>query len=248
MSKRLTQVRIGCAGWSIPESQRALFGDGDSALERYANVFNCTEINSSFYRYHQGKTYERWAKAVPRDFQFCVKTPKAISHEKRLRGCGPLLDRFIDEVGGLGSKLGGILVQLPPSLDFDARQASTFFAMMRRRTPAPIVCEPRHRTWFEPQAELSLKRYGISRTAADPAITDEAALPSDSGRLHYWRWHGSPRMYYSSYGDEALEALADQVRSQQKRRAGAWVIFDNTAQGQAAANAVRLQVLLSANT
>lgn len=244
---RMTHLRIGCAGWSIPADQRALFEPGESALERYATLFNCTEINSSFYRHHQAKTYERWAESVPRNFQFCVKAPKAVTHENRLQGCGSVLDKFIDEVDGLGSKLGGILVQLPPSLSFDARVAATFFAMVRRRTPAPIVCEPRHPSWFEPPAGLVLKRYEVSRVAADPAVTDAAALPGTSGRLRYWRWHGSPRMYYSSYGEDALKTLADHVRGQRSKRVGAWVIFDNTAHGQATANAARLQTLLSTN-
>jgi len=241
------RMRIGCAGWSISAVQRGLFGEGETALERYATVFNAAEINSSFYRPHQAKTYERWAQSVPRHFQFSVKAPKSISHEARLQGCGPLLDRFIGEVEGLGTKLGGILVQLPPSLEFDSRVASTFFAMVGRRTSAPIVCEPRHRSWFEDKAGLALKRYEISRAAADPAITDEAAIPGSFGRLRYWRWHGSPRMYYSSYGEEALVALANQVRGYLTKQVSAWVIFDNTAHGQATTNAARLQALLSAD-
>lgn len=245
MTAAKTRLRIGCAGWSIPAAQRGLFGEGETVLERYATLFDAAEINSSFYRPHQAKTYDRWAQAVPRHFQFSVKMPKSISHEARLQGSGALLDQFIGEVEGLGSKLGGFLVQLPPSLGFDARVASTFFAMVRRRTTAPIVCEPRHRTWFEANAELALERYAISRAAADPAITGEAATPGSFGRLRYWRWHGSPRMYYSSYGEDALATLANQVRDQRSKRVSAWVIFDNTAHGYATANAARLKTLLS---
>lgn len=247
MSALKARLRIGCAGWSIPAAQRSLFGEGETALERYATLFNAAEINSSFYRPHQVKTYDRWAQAVPRHFQFSVKIPKSITHEARLQGCGALLDQFISEVGGLGSKLGGLLVQLPPSLGFNARVASTFFAMVRRRTSAPIICEPRHRTWFATNAGLALKRYEISRAGADPAITGEAATPGSFARLRYWRWHGSPRMYYSSYGEDALAALANQVRGQLSKRVSAWVIFDNTAHGYATANAARLQTLLSAD-
>lgn len=247
MTAARTRLRIGCVGWSIPAPQRGLFGEGETALERYATLFDAAEINSSFYRPHQAKTYDRWAQAVPRHFQFSVKIPKSISHEARLQGCGELLDQFIGEVEGLGSKLGALLVQLPPSLGFDARVASTFFAMVRRRTSAPIVCEPRHRTWFEANAGLALKRYEISRAGADPAITDEAATPGPFGRLRYWRWHGSPRMYYSSYSEDALAALANQVRGQLSKRVAAWVILDNTAHGYATANAARLKTLLSAD-
>lgn len=238
------RLRIGCAGWSIPSAQRSLFGEEGTALERYATEFNAVEINSSFYRRHGIKTYERWSQSVPRDFLFSVKLPKTISHEARLRGCGPLLDSFVEDIAGLGKKLGAILVQLPPSLIFEARVASTFFTMLRRRTSTTIVFEPRHPSWFEPSAEATFESYDISRVAADPPITDLSATPGETGPLRYWRWHGSPRMYYSSYGDEALAALANDVRSQLRNRLSGWVVFDNTAHGQATANAMRLKAML----
>jgi len=174
--------------------------------------------------------------------------PKSISHEARLRGCGSLLDKFMEETAGLGEKLGAILVQLPPSLMFETRAASTFFTMLRRRSAVPVVCEPRHPSWFEPSAEATFESHDISRVAADPPITDLSAAPGEAGPLRYWRWHGSPRMYYSSYSEEALAALASDVRAQLKRRVSAWVVFDNTAHGQAAANAARLKAILQPTT
>ena len=91
-----------------------------SHLERYGAILNAVEINSSFYRPHRTATYERWAASVPEDFRFAVKVPKAITHERRLKDVGDLLDRFLSEVSGLGPKLGPLLVQLPPSLSFQA--------------------------------------------------------------------------------------------------------------------------------
>ncbi len=76
-------------------------------LARYATRFPIVEINSSFYRPHQQRTYERWAASVPTAFRFSVKVPKAISHEAGLRGCGPALDSFLDAVGiGRGAGRG----------------------------------------------------------------------------------------------------------------------------------------------
>lgn len=51
-------------------------------------------------------------------------------------------------------------------------------------------------------------------------------------------------MYVSPYAPAALEALAAQVAAVQS--AEAWVIFDNTASGAAAGDALALQALLSA--
>lgn len=238
-------ANVGCAGWSIPSRHAALFGPGDSMLARYATRFSVVEINSSFYRPHQQKTYARWAAAVPADFRFSVKLPKTISHESGLVGIGPTLDRFLDEAAGLGSTLGGLLLQLPPSLAFDARRVSSFLGTLRRRTQTPLVCEPRHASWFSASADALLHRHDVARAAVDPPRVPEAALPGGAARWRYWRWHGAPRMYYSDYDEPTLQALAAQVRQHTVPRQLPWVIFDNTAHGHAVANAARLQELLT---
>jgi len=236
---------IGCAGWAIPSAHSALFRDGDSVLARYASRFNAVEINSCFYRSHQRKTYQRWAGAVPAEFRFSVKLPKLITHEQRLQRSGAALDRFVDEVGGLGANLGGALVQLPPSLEFDARVADTFFAMLRRRFPWPVACEARHASWFTVTSEAVLTRYRIARVSADPVLHRTAAVARDNGEWCYWRWHGSPRVYYSDYSERALKTLVADVFAAMAAGASPWIIFDNTAHGHATANAARLQTLLA---
>jgi uncharacterized protein YecE (DUF72 family) len=238
------RIRIGCAGWSVLSRHRALVGVEGSHLTRYAGRFDAVEVNSSFYRPHAATTYARWAVQVPPDFRFSVKLPKAITHEAALRRCGPQLTRFSDEVAGLGRKLGGVLVQLPPSLAFDARVANGFFAMLRRRLACAVACEPRHPSWFAPAVDAVWLRYDVSRVAADPARIPEAAEPGGAGRWAYFRWHGSPRMYYDGYDDARLHALAAAVRAATRGRRAGWVIFDNTAAGHALADAARLQAML----
>src|SRR5688572_14857580 len=167
---------------------------------------------------------------------------RAITHDARLRGVGGALDAFLDQVGHLGDRLGGLLVQLPPSLRHDARTASTFFAMLRRRTGLPLACEPRHASWFEPGVDALWTRYRVARVAADPARLPAASAPGgDCSQWSYWRWHGSPRIYYSAYGKAALGALAGALRGRSRPGAPAWCILDNTAAGHAIPNAATLQ-------
>ena len=241
--QRRGAIRIGCAGWSIPSAHAALFDAGDSMLARYATRFDCVEINSSFYRPHRAQTYERWAATVPKRFRFSVKLPKAITHDARLHKVGDAITGFADQVAGLGDKLGGIVVQLPPSLAYDARIAGIFFAMLRRRLPVPLACEPRHASWFDPRVDALWQRFEVTRIAADPARVPEAARAGGAGPWRYWRWHGSPRIYYSAYDDAALQVLAGAVRTAARAGRSAWCIFDNTAHGHAVADAARLQAL-----
>jgi uncharacterized protein YecE (DUF72 family) len=237
-------TRVGTAGWSIPRQHAHLFGEGESTLARYATRFDMVEVNSSFYRPHQRKTWERWAKEVPSRFRFTAKLPQEISHERALRACAACLDRFLDEAGGLGDKLGGLLLQLPRSRPLEPAVAGRFFAVLRQRYAGAFACEARHASWFGARAQALYEEFDIARVAADPALSDEAARPGGAGELRYWRWHGSPRMYYSEYGEPALAALAKAVRARGPAGTQRLVVFDNTAHGFAAANAARLQALL----
>jgi uncharacterized protein YecE (DUF72 family) len=237
-------VRTGCAGWSLPRDSWPQFPDSGTHLQRYAGRLMAAEINSSFYRPHQPATYERWADSVPADFRLSVKLPKTITHEKRLRDCGGLLDGFLAQAAGLGCKLGCLLVQLPPSLAFDAAVAQSFFKALRAQHAGPVALEPRHASWFTPDADAVLGKHQIARVLADPVRHDAGRAPGGWPGLVYVRLHGSPRMYYSSYGQATLQALALKLRESADGGAVVWCIFDNTASGAAVSNALKLDALI----
>lgn len=233
-------LRIGTAGWTVPALYADVMPYGGSHLERYAQRLNAVEINSSFYRPHQRKTYERWARSTPADFCFSVKMPKAITHEARLADCDALLDRFVAEVTGLGDKLGVLLVQLPPSFGFDKQVADRFFRALRARIDTPVALDLRHRSWFKPDVTAWLADLGIARVAADPAPVAEAGKAGGWAGLAYYRWHGSPRIYYSDYDAAALASLRTTLEESLRRNVQTWCIFDNTALGAALGNALAL--------
>jgi uncharacterized protein YecE (DUF72 family) len=250
-------IRIGTAGWTLPKQHAQHFPEAGTHLERCAQGFHCVEVNSSFHRPHQVKTWERWARCTPPDFRFSVKLPKAITHTAQLANCGALLQTFFDEVRGLGDKLGPILIQLPPKLAFDEALVHEFFTTIRElhpqhlhnglNTPASelaggpgfLALEPRHASWFTPPVDRLLRSFEIARVAADPPKASPlAATPGGWPGLCYWRLHGAPRTYYSAYDSKFLKSLAKQIRASSCTMQ--WVIFDNTALGHATGNALEL--------
>jgi uncharacterized protein YecE (DUF72 family) len=238
-------VRVGCAGWSLRKELIDLFPARGTHLERYAGRFNCVEINSSFYKPHRAATYQRWAASTPDDFRFAVKLPKQITHVQRLVDAEPLLEKFAAEVQGLGAKQGPVLVQLPPSLTFDEGRVACFARQLRNWLPGTVVWEPRHLTWFTPEAESLLMEQEFSRVAADPSVASSAGRPGGSLQCVYFRWHGSPRMYYSNYEAAALQQLANDIAEAAQTAAQIWCIFDNTAEGAAINNALELATSLT---
>lgn len=247
----MNTIRIGTAAWGIPKALAERFPGTGQHMERYARVLNCTEINTSFYRSHRPEVYARWAAQTPPDFRFAVKVPRTITHYARLRDVRAELERFVTEVAGLGDRLGVLLVQLPPSLKFEADTVRNFFEQLACLYSGVVVCEPRHATWFESAAEQLLVELRVGCVAADPALCEAAAVPggwlgpegNGVGAVLYYRWHGSPRTYYSAYSDDWLQARAAELKHWPEA-AECWCIFDNTAAGAAAADALKLQALL----
>jgi len=235
-------VYVGTAGWTVPGAVADDFPGDGTHLERYARRFGCVEINSSFYKPHRPATYARWAASVPDDFRFAVKVPKEITHRLKLVDTTLPLERFLGEVAGLDAKRGPLLVQLPPSLTFEPHIAEAFFSCLRARFPGSVVCEPRHAGWFHAEAEDLLTNFQIARVAADPAPVPHAEDPGGWPGLVYYRLHGSPRTYYSSYPDEALQTLAQNLTAKSKQTP-VWCIFDNTALGAATSNALKIALI-----
>ena len=238
------RVYIGTAGWSIPRASADRCSSEGTHLERYARVFACAEINSSFHRPHSANTYAKWAKCAPASFRFAVKIPETITHDQRLKRSRPALERFLHETGGLGRKRGPLLVQLPPSLELHPRSATAFFTLVRERYRGAVVCEPRHESWFSPAADALLSRHEVARVAADPVRVPGADTPGGWRGLIYFRLHGSPRTYWSKYDAPYLKKMAAVLKNV-PRTVDAWCVFDNTASGAALENAWELQSILS---
>lgn len=232
---------IGTAGWSIPRACAAAVPGEGTHLRRYGGVLDCAEVNSSFHRPHAAATYARWAASVTADFRFAVKLPRIITHDLKLGRARVPLERFLAESAGLGAARGPLLVQLPPSLAFDRRVAARFLDLLRARHHGPVVCEPRHATWFTAAAEGLLRRFEVARVAADPPPAPGADHPGGWEGLVYIRLHGSPRKYWSRYGPHAIGALAAALAGVPGE---AWCIFDNTASGAALENALELRAAL----
>lgn len=235
-------VRVGTAGWWIPRSAAKLVAGEGSHLQRYGRRFGCAEINSSFYRAPRAGTWARWAASVPEGFRFAVKAPKAITHEGKLAGDVGVLREFLVGARLLGERLGPLLFQMPPKLVFEEGVAAEFFGRLRDAHGGAVALEPRHASWFTAEVSEMLASFEVARVAADPARVPEAAVCGGWAGLRYYRLHGSPRVYYSSYEADYLTALAGSVAG--GGDAETWVIFDNTASGAGLHNALELSDLL----
>jgi uncharacterized protein YecE (DUF72 family) len=241
----LDRIRVGLAGWSNPPEKRTVRGADQSHLSYYAQHFSCVEINSSFYRTHTAATYARWRDETPEQFRFSLKMPKSITHESHLKRCAGEVERFYDDITHLQPKLAAVLIQLPPTLEFDSRSVRAFFRRAPRLPATVVVCEPRHASWFTKAADDVLRDARVSRVAADPARYAGAELPAGMRRFAYFRWHGSPRVYYSKYAAAQIDSFAATVRN--SHASDIWCVFDNTARYAAWDDALLFAIALRRN-
>ena len=238
MSKRASEVRIGLAGWSEAVSRyRSHFPSDGTGLARYAGTFDFVEVNVTFYRAVREATLAGWAEQTPPGFRFSVKINRSVTHAARLSPNARLDDALLP-VRALGDKVGALLVQLPPTLDFDAARAETFLARLRASYAGMVAWEPRHPGWNNDEAMGLLGDHGVTRVLTE--IPGPATPHTSTGC--YVRLHGTPRRYRSSYSDDDLSTLAAWLAEE----AGpAFVVFDNTAGPAGVANAMTLQSLVS---
>ena len=219
----VASLHIGCAGWNVPKSIPTYTKSHDqesevrSHLERYTDFFQAVEFNSSFHHSHLPSTYVRWRRTVAPGFRFSVKFPQNITHIFRLENCDSELERFIFEVSHLEEKLGILLIQIPPSLQFDVKITDRFLSKLRNLCTVNLALEPRNFSWFKPEAFQLLEQHNVALVWADPRPTlfYMADLPKTSSAI-YIRLHGSPQIYSSSYNLPYLENLSKKLFSKTK--------------------------------
>lgn len=179
---------LGCPVWACADWKGTLYTAEASRpawLGQYSSVFGTVEGNSTFYALPSLETARRWAEESKPGFQFALKFPRAISHDRRLVAAADDTRAFfaVLEVLRAAERLGPSFLQLPPNFDF-----REFPALIRylESLPAgfPYAVEVRHRSWFdegprERQLDELLRSRGIDRVLFDSRAL-YSAPPSDA--------------------------------------------------------------------
>jgi uncharacterized protein YecE (DUF72 family) len=161
-------IWVGTSGFQYPEWKGTFYPRDlptKAMLPYYAERFPTTEINYSFYRIPSEKTLSDWMAATPARFCFSLKAPKEITHTKKLRDCGDVLQRFFGVAKTLHEKSGVTLFQLPPFLKKDAALLKQFLEELPRGCKCAF--EFRHVSWFDDDVYGALQSAGVALCIAD---------------------------------------------------------------------------------
>ena len=255
---------IGCSGWSYDDSYekggwvKAFYPDSQTKkLQYYSEFFNTAEMDATFYekfyKYMTKDTFTAMTKATPDDFQFSIKVPEIVTHDKRLeikKGAMVILMEFLDKITPLkiSNKLGALLIQLPPSFTVkEFRNTEEFLDRLPRGYDYAI--EFRHPSWNTEGPWELLKHYNIAAVMTDSPEPDKLQFLSQSivtATHSFIRWHGrqvKPRFNYL-YSKEELSPWAEKVKQLSTETAIVRGYFNNHYGAKAVVNAIEFKEML----
>ena len=257
-------VLIGCSGWSYSDSferggwVKVFYPDAQTKkLQYYSQFFNTAEIDATFYEkfymYMTKDTFTAMTRATPDNFQFSIKVPETVTHDKRLdvtKGAMALLDEFLDKISPLrvSNKLGAVLLQLPPSFTVkEFRNTEEFLDRLPRGYDYAI--EFRNPSWNTEGPWEMLKHHNIAAVMTDSPEPDKLQFlsqPIVTANHTFIRWHGrqvKPRYKYL-YSKEELKPWVDKLNQVSTETAVVRGYFNNHYGARAVVNAIEFKEML----
>ena len=237
-------VSLGTSGYSYTEWEGPFYQKGEkSKLRAYARVFGTVEIDSTWYRFPSKGTVMGWLRYSPADFIFTAKIPKLITHDKKIGLKGDVqsdLGSFFELMNPLqlDGKLACFLIQLPPSLSFNAEALESFFQKLAPQYRFAV--EFRHLSWMREETWTILQKYRVAYANVDePLLPPDVHLTTD---FAYFRWHGRGKKPWFDYRykDEELDEWVPKVERAAKDVKRVYGYFNNHFHGYAPENCMNL--------
>jgi uncharacterized protein YecE (DUF72 family) len=229
---------VGTSGWQYASWRGPFYPPGlpqRAWLGYYTERFATVEVNNAFYRLPERDTFVNWREQIPDDVVVAVKVSRYLTHVKRLREPAEPVARFSSRAEGLGTQLGPVLLQLPPTLVADAGLLGAVLGEFP--AAARVSVEPRHDSWWTPEIETVLRRHHACLSWADRLGRPVTPLWR-TGDFGYLRLHEGTATPWPRYGRRALDSWLDRIGSAfDTRSTDVFAYFNNDPGGAAIADA-----------
>jgi uncharacterized protein YecE (DUF72 family) len=262
-------VLVGCSGWSYGDTPDkggwtdVFYPDKNTKrLRYYSEFFNTAEMDSIFYEKFYSKmtkgTFIGMARATPEKFQFSVKVPETITHNKRLdinKGAMVDFEEFLDKISPLktANKLGTILIQLPPSFTVsDFKNIEGFLDGLPSSSGYDYAIEFRHPSWSTEGPWDMLRHYNIAAVMTDSPAKENLQFLSDititTADHSFIRFHGRNTKghywYNYLYDKEELKPWVEKVSQIKQQTKVLRIYFNNHYGGKAVVNALEFKEMI----
>ena len=230
-------IYVGCAKWNKKDLKNFFPRGVKDELAYYATQFNCIELNATFYRLFAPETFANWNMAVPDHFRFFPKLEQTISHFRRLKDVGEVVENNVANMSHLRHKLEMTFLQLHDN--FGPKNFDRVESFVKNWThQVPLAIEFRHTNWFNDEAVSSklydlLEKHGITNVIVDTAgrrdlmhmrlttstafirwvganepMSDRARLVEWVDRISIWKKAGLRKVFFFVHQNEERESPA----------------------------------------
>jgi len=239
------RILVGTSGWQYRHWRGVLYPPDVPQkrwLEHYATLYATVENDGTFYRLPSRETFADWRARTPDDFVMAIKASRFLTHIRRLRDPAEPVERLMHAAGGLGSRLGPVLLQLPPNLTADPPRLDACLAEFAKVTaggvevPVRVAVEPRHPSWWTDQTQEVLNARGAALCWADRRGRPVTPLWETAG-WGYVRFHEGAAQPWPRYGAGALRSWLSRMRAAAWADRAVYVYFNNDQCGAAIADA-----------
>jgi len=208
-------------------------------------------------------TFIGMVRATPEKFQFSVKVPETITHNKRLdinKGAMVDFEEFLDKISPLktANKLGTILIQLPPSFTVnDFKKIEGFLDRLpssssNSSSSYDYAVELRHPSWSTEGPWDMLRHYNIAAVMTDSPARENLQFLSDititTADHSFIRFHGRNTKdhywYNYLYNKEELKPWVEKVSHIKQQTKVLRVYFNNHYGGKAVVNALEFKEMI----
>jgi uncharacterized protein YecE (DUF72 family) len=240
---RQGEIHIGTSGWVYKHWKGRFYPEELKPagwFGYYAEHFSTVEINNSFYRLPDLKTFNAWRSAAPPDFVYAVKASRYMTHMKKLVVDRQSMDKFFRRARHLEEKLGPVLFQLPPSFGVNAERLGKFLAALPQGFR--YTFEFRDHSWYTDEVYALLEKHHAAFCIYE--LEHHVSPLEVTADFIYIRLHGPGGKYQGDYSEEALRKWAAFCKKWCEKGKDVYVYFDNDQEAYAAFNALSLLELM----
>ena len=249
----MMDLHIGCTGWSYDQWVGPFYPKNikkTDYLKFYSGIFDCTEVDSSFYRIPTQFMTKKWYADTPDNFRFSAKFPQVITHENRLGKVEKnYLELFFYGMNPLREKIFALVIQLPPSLKFEEAKPKLEELLDIAPKGYQYVVEGRHNSWFSPDALDFLREKKVTLAWNEIPQVDSGS-PVTNKDLVYLRIVGDRSIPEEEFGKvhydktDVLKKWVTRLQERSDEIRHAVVMVDNHFVGFAPATANHFRALL----
>lgn len=171
------KVYMGCAKWGRKEWIGKIYPlktKEKEFLDLYVDHYNSIELNVTHYKVYNADAIRKWAdKAAKKDFLFCPKMNKGVTHYGSLTGKDSITTEFLKGLLAFGKHLGPIFIQV--SENFSPKRAEELYEYLKTLpTDLQFFVEVRHPDFFAKEEITNELFSKLKQLNMGAVITDTA--------------------------------------------------------------------------